>query len=71
VLSKALTRFRLAWQWDGSPCVLMSRATDEKGVVQPARAEWLARYSPGQPYHQNAIQSWGIDAAGAVSNVYV
>ena len=31
VLSKALTRFRMAWRWDGGPAVLMSRAVDETG----------------------------------------
>ncbi len=35
VLSKALTRFRLAWQWDGRVSTLMSRATDEKGLGSP------------------------------------
>lgn len=70
VLPKALTRFRLAWRWDGGPCVLMSRATDEKGQVQPTRAAWLRDYAPGQAYHQNSIQSWGVDASGGVSNVY-
>jgi sulfane dehydrogenase subunit SoxC len=71
VLPKALTRFRLAWQWDGRPSVLMSRATDEKGAVQPTRSDWVAQYAPGQPYHFNAIQSWRIEADGTVKNVYV
>ena len=34
VLPKALTRFRMAWRWDGSPAVLMSRAVDETGAAQ-------------------------------------
>jgi len=71
VLSKALTRFRLPWQWDGRPSVLMSRATDETGEVQPTRAAWLAQYAPGQFYHFNGIQSWGVEADGTVKNVYV
>jgi len=71
VLSKALTRFRLAWQWDGKPAILMSRATDETGAVQPTRSEWIAQYAPRQPYHFNGIQGWGIDADGMVRNVYV
>ena len=45
VLSKALTRFRLPWQWDGRPAVLASRATDEKGETQPTRAAWVAQYA--------------------------
>ena len=31
VLSKALTRFRIPWRWNGGPALLQSRATDEKG----------------------------------------
>ena len=71
VLPKALTRFRLPWQWDGRPAVLLSRATDEKGKVQPTRSAWVAQYAPGQPYHFNGIQSWSVEADGTVKNVYV
>ena len=71
VLSKAITRFRLPWQWNGRPAILVSRATDEKGQVQPSRAEWLAQYAPGQGYHYNAITAWSIEADGTVKNVYV
>jgi sulfane dehydrogenase subunit SoxC len=70
VLSKALTRFRLPWHWNGGPSVLMSRATDEKGGGQPTRATWVAQYAPGQGYHFNGIQCWSIEADGAVKNVY-
>jgi sulfane dehydrogenase subunit SoxC len=71
VLSKALTRFRLPWQWDGRPSILMSRATDERGETQPTRAEWLAQYATGQFYHFNGVSCWSIDADGTVKNVYV
>ena len=70
VLSKALTRFRLPWYWNGGPSVLMSRATDETGGGQPTRASWVAQYAPGQGYHFNGIQCWSIEADGAVKNVY-
>ena len=40
VLPKALTRFRAAWQWNGGPAVLQSRATDDTGMVQPTRAQF-------------------------------
>lgn len=70
VLPKALTRFRLPWRWDGAPAILMSRATDETGAVQPQRAEWLEKYGPGQGYHSNAIQCWGVDARGTIAHVY-
>jgi sulfane dehydrogenase subunit SoxC len=70
-LPHALVRFRLPWQWDGSPVVLMSRATDEKGNIQPTRAVWSPQYAAGQLYHCNAIQSWSISADGEIKNVYV
>jgi len=70
VLPKALTRFRLPWQWDGRSSVLMSRATDDTGDVQPTRSEWLAQYAPGQFYHFNGIQSWSVEADGTVKHVY-
>jgi sulfane dehydrogenase subunit SoxC len=80
VLSKALTRFRMPWNWDGSPSVLLSRATDEAGNVQPSRAAFLAERGPpkGSPpvtafpmEHCNVISSWGVSAKGEVTNVYV
>src|SRR6516164_5609492 len=42
VLSKAFTRFRVPWRWDGGPAVLQSRAWDEAGNVQPTRTEFVA-----------------------------
>jgi sulfane dehydrogenase subunit SoxC len=71
VLPQALTRFRLPWRWDGSPSVLMSRAVDETGAVQPTRAALLAARGASFRYHYNAIQSWSVAAGGAVSNFYV
>ena len=71
VLSRALTRFRLPWRWDGAPLVLMSRAHDETGATQPARSDWKARYDPSNFLHYNAIQPWQITAEGAVQNVYL
>lgn len=70
VLPAALTRFRMPWQWEGGPAILMSRATDETGAVQPPRAAWLAKYGTRQGYHSNAIQSWGVDARGKIAHVY-
>jgi sulfane dehydrogenase subunit SoxC len=71
VLPKALTRFRIPWRWSGAPTTLISRATDETGAEQPWRSTWLAKYGPGQGYHNNSIQSWSIAANGAVSHAYV
>ena len=70
VLSKALARFRMAWRWDGGPAVLMSRAVDDTGAVQPTRTALLAERGAAYRYHYHAIQSWAVSAAGEVSNVY-
>ena len=71
VLPRALTRFRMPWRWDGSPLILVSRAEDETGAVQPPRSDWKAKYDPSNFLHYNAIQPWQITAEGAVQNVYL
>jgi sulfane dehydrogenase subunit SoxC len=79
VLSKALTRFRMPWRWDGQPVVLQSRAWDEAGNIQPTREEMFAER--GAPKvnvpvtafpmgHMNVITSWAIDAKGDIKHVY-
>lgn len=68
VLTRALTRFRLPWQWDGKPAVIQSRAIDETGYVQPTLAELLAVRGENFFYHNNAIWPWRIAADGEVSN---
>jgi sulfane dehydrogenase subunit SoxC len=68
ILSRALTRFRLPWQWDGKPAVIQSRAIDETDYVQPTLAELLAVRGTNHYYHNNAIWPWRIDANGDVSN---
>ena len=68
VLSKALTRFRAAWEWNGGPALLQSRATDDTGMVQPTRAQFVADRGLRGQYHYNAIASWRIDEKGEASN---
>lgn len=70
VLSKAAVRFRAAWQWDGGPAVLQSRATDETGMVQPTRAAFIAERGLRGIYHYNAIASWRVDEKGEATNAY-
>jgi len=70
VLSKAATRFRMAWQWDGGPAVLQSRSTDETGYVQPSRSQLIALRGDRGIYHNNMIQSWAVAGNGEVKNVY-
>jgi sulfane dehydrogenase subunit SoxC len=71
VLSRAFTRFRFPWQWNGAPAVLQSRAMDEAGYVQPTHAQIIKARGFNSRYHYNAIQSWGVAADGRVSNVQV
>jgi len=68
VLPKALTRFRAAWQWDGGPVTLQSRATDDTGMMQPTRAQFAAERGLRGQYHYNAIASWRVDQQGEVHN---
>lgn len=70
VHSKSLTRFRLAWAWNGGPAILKSRAIDETGAIQPTRDELIARVGRRSNYHNHSIQNWGIAASGQVSNVH-
>ncbi len=71
VLDKALTRFRMAWRWDGAPAVIMSRAVDDTGAVQPTRAAIIAEKGANFAYHYNGVQAWRVDGEGQVANVYV
>jgi sulfane dehydrogenase subunit SoxC len=79
VLSKAFTRFRIPWRWEGGAAILQSRAWDEAGNVQPTRAQIVAERGesktvppvtafPGQ--HFNGITTWAVDAKGEVKHVY-
>ena len=70
VLSRALTRFRSPWRWDGGPAMLQSRATDETGYVQPTRSELLARRGPNGIFHFNGIMSWSVAPGGEVKHAY-
>ena len=39
IFSKAWTRFRLGWNWDGTETEIMSRCTNEYGDIQPTMME--------------------------------
>jgi sulfane dehydrogenase subunit SoxC len=66
VLSKAHTRFRLPWQWDGRPTTIMSRATDETGYLQPTLEVFEARRGKGTDFHFNHIRTWTVRADGTI-----
>jgi sulfane dehydrogenase subunit SoxC len=69
VLSKALTRFRLDWNWDGGPALVQSRAVDETGHVQPSMPQLRAVRGTRSIYHNNAIKTWSVQPNGEVWNV--
>jgi sulfane dehydrogenase subunit SoxC len=67
VLPKAHTRFRHLWNWTGGEAVILSRAVDETGYVQPTRAALLAERGPGAAgYHLNPITGWLVRTDGTV-----
>jgi sulfane dehydrogenase subunit SoxC len=55
--------------WDGKPVIVQSRAMDETGYVQPALRQLRAVRGTRSIYHNNAIQSWLVEASGEVKNV--
>jgi sulfane dehydrogenase subunit SoxC len=69
VLSKAATRFRFPWRWDGQEAVIQSRCTDETGYLQPTRDEIVAVRGLNSGYHYNGIKSWRVRADGTVTHV--
>ncbi|MBI3370748.1 MAG: sulfite dehydrogenase [Betaproteobacteria bacterium] len=69
VMDKSLTRFKIGWNWDGAPAVLMSRAVDSTGYVQPSVEDVKkSRAIMGFVQHHNAIQPWSVNEKGEVRN---
>ena len=70
VLSCSFTRFRAPWQWNGSPALLKSRATDVTGYVQPERSQLVAERGRNGYFHFNGIVCWAVSTTGDISHVY-
>jgi len=67
VLPKAHTRFRHLWNWTGGDAVIMSRAADETGYVQPTRETLIkSRGVSGVGYHINPVTGWRVRQDGTV-----
>jgi sulfane dehydrogenase subunit SoxC len=64
---KAVVRFQHMWRWNGDESLLMSRAVDETGYVQPSMAQLKPVRGPGTDYHFNAIRGWRVARDGAVT----
>ncbi len=73
VFPKAVTRFSLAWKWDGGEAALQSRCTDETGYVQPTREQLISvrglHPGPDGFNHYNGIKTWFVHRDGKVSHV--
>ena len=68
VRSKALTAFRAPFEWNGKELVIMSRAMDETGYVQPTLEQLISVRGKVSFYHNNSVQPWRIAANGEVTN---
>jgi sulfane dehydrogenase subunit SoxC len=66
VLPKAHVRFTYMWNWEGAETVVLSRATDETGYVQPTRTELARVRGVGTLYHWNPIYGWKVMPNGRV-----
>ncbi|MEW6766221.1 MAG: sulfite dehydrogenase [Pseudomonadota bacterium] len=71
VFSKCLTRFVMPWEWNGKEALVMSRAMDETGYVQPTLRQLREERGTNSIYHKNSIQTWKIEANGEVKNVQI
>jgi len=69
ILSKALTRFSIPWNWDGKPTLIESRVIDETGYVQPTIGQLRKVRGSNSIYHNNSIQTWQIKQDGSVFDV--
>jgi len=69
--TKALTRFYLDTNWDGTDMLLQARAMDETGYVQPTKNQLRDVRGENSVYHNNCIQTWHLKASGEAENVEV
>jgi sulfane dehydrogenase subunit SoxC len=67
VLPLATVRFRHLWNWDGRETVVLSRATDETGYVQPTVQQFVEARGERTSYHSNHIRAWKVANDGVVT----
>ena len=65
VLPICHTRFRAAFDWQGDEAVILSRATDETGYVQPTLDELIAVRGIGTRYHHNHVRGCRVRQDGS------
>lgn len=71
VLPKSWTRFSFIIEWDGKEKVLLSRAIDEVGHIQPSIDKLVENVGVEGVYHRNPIVGWKVSRNGEVNNVHV
>ena len=71
VQSKSFTKFTFDWEFTGEQSIIMSRATDETGFVQPTITQLVEERGDNGIYHKNAIQAWDVKPNGEVKNVRI
>ncbi|MDE2773042.1 MAG: sulfite dehydrogenase [Gemmatimonadota bacterium] len=67
VLSKSTVRFRHLWEWSGREALIVSRATDETGYVQPTVHQLWDVRGERTSYHQNHQRAWKVASTGEVT----
>ncbi|BBP52621.1 sulfite dehydrogenase [Pseudomonas sp. St386] len=68
ILTKALTVFRAPFEWNGQELMIMSRAIDETGYVQPMLEQLIDERGKVSFYHNNSVQPWRVSSNGEVTN---
>jgi len=71
VLPKSWTRFSYIIKWDGKKKVLLSRAIDDSGHIQPSIDKLIGNVGVEGIYHRNPIVGWEVTSKGVVNNVHV
>ena len=72
----AHTRFGYMWKWEGGEHMIMSRTTDNTGLIQPTVEQAATavgmKYTKGvrPPGLNNTIMTWKIAKDGSVTNAY-
>ncbi|MEM9148074.1 MAG: sulfite dehydrogenase [Pseudomonadota bacterium] len=68
---KSMHRFYYAFDWDGAPLLLQSRAVDSQGHLQPTKEQLRKVRGVNSIYHNNGIQTWAVNAEGEAENVEI
>jgi sulfane dehydrogenase subunit SoxC len=65
-LPKAHVRFQYMWNWTGGEALLLSRATDDTGYVQPTHRKLVEVRGIGTDFHFNPIVGCRVQPDGRV-----